>query len=847
MSFSYVKIANERHPRKGKRIRLSRINETIIEDLLLKDDVKVYLDGRKPARRLKDIDGAIKEEVFARGVLKKFLELREKSNKNEESSLRSLERLSSRLIGWCPRKDFASRLCFLRSVIRAILENYSGALSDLDDICADLIGLQAHPEFEYLVRHNRAVLLILQGNPRGFSNLVNIYQSNTATKLPNKIKNKGDVKNAAVDVQTGKDASDGRPDESVGDSKQKTDKDGSNKINNMILPTIIAIHEILEKVEGLDETYRPSGFDDFVKLEVFKEAQRTYRDIGKINWASEIRIWSDGEEFRPKKEGMGLALLLNINRDEDKIAQALAENRKIQNRDFDDCAKAYGHCQKECSEGDIVNSLKQFVYARERHLKLLKHSHPLELNELFEENRAAFSDYMNKDVEDLTNCYYDLILRQDHRGNNIEVSLLKFLQDRLDELRDIRGNMFVFIKDDCGSAECSQLAMLIERLQKCRLGFLYVWDLLSVGYYNKKEALFQNGFNTLVYSINEQKEEWGKRLVSNEAPWSIDSTDLKDWRFTVRACWSALIAEYCLKRLREFLSEDIVSDDIRSLFKDITEAIDGLIFDAENNLGRLSCADILDGININIELLKNSALYLIYEFSTIINKDIKMPETPSDVEPYTDRIIKAVKMKDQTTFPSEQEAEKQDIVKKLFGVFDTYYPEDPPVTCLTLDPVRLEPGKKIMKEIDDLKVHVMGDKLNQDYNRYKSRILILEAWSRLQQLKKGEKELNADEVDKVEKKFKNALGYQRNAPLALWGLAHLKIMETKFSPWEQDSMLHAFGHSDHELNSVTSRQDIPEPTSDELKLGIVTRERFELFSQAIDNIIKDEERSDESH
>lgn len=81
------------------------------------------------------------------------------------------------MIPWCRQQEYEVRLRFIRAAIREMLGNHMEALSDLNKIMDVRDVLNGYPEFDYLVNHNRAVLMILQSKPEGIAALFDMYNA----------------------------------------------------------------------------------------------------------------------------------------------------------------------------------------------------------------------------------------------------------------------------------------------------------------------------------------------------------------------------------------------------------------------------------------------------------------------------------------------------------------------------------------------------------------------------------------------------------------------------------------------------------------------------------------------
>ncbi|CAN2039460.1 hypothetical protein GMMP15_1250002 [Candidatus Magnetomoraceae bacterium gMMP-15] len=132
--------------------------------------------------------------------------------------------------------------------------------------------------------------------------------------------------------------------------------------------TLIAIHDILEKAENID--CLPEDWQEINKEELKYEIQNIIKNED-INWYRQIAPWPDGKKFNSSNSGWGLAFVLDVDKDEDKIAHALAHEIKSQHPEYESCARDYTQC---LNTDNIEKAFEKFINAREKYLKLKKES-----------------------------------------------------------------------------------------------------------------------------------------------------------------------------------------------------------------------------------------------------------------------------------------------------------------------------------------------------------------------------------------------------------------------------------------------------------------------------------------
>lgn len=942
MLFSYV-LATNGH-RKGKRIAAAQITSEIIKDQHIKCNMKVLLDGKTPPYRLREVEGAIDESEFVSAMVDKFASIRKEISPRASISITAFEKQLSRLIDWCRHRRHAFRLRFLRASLMATRGNNAAALKDLNVIWSDRNVLKGYPEFDYLVRHNRAILLILLGNVEGLSSLLDLFgaaqkkvrrrtlqmdsDNKKSRKQQNTIeeesaqnaKDETPIKTEALgvdhqaeqrDAKAGDDDSGlesgfgSSPTESIrGEKRDPAEgiiaidkslasdspmvKIRPSKWRYLYLPTLIAVHEIVKKIEAIeasDPTYRPAmlkGFDSTelheligIKLEEMLQdlfVNSTSPDSGwsTLLWQEHLVIWPAQNGFVNKKKFIGFALLLNIDWDEDIITHILAEYRKVYRRDVEICLKAYSQSRKSCSEGRIIPALRHFVDARRRQKKYGQHISTADVEEAYNNCVSALIEILNWDQESIGATYFRILNRQDNYPAPVEEHFANLLRKLFNAVLDHCDRILDLLADDAARDNCARIDRQTAEFDRTRIGLYCLTDLMTHGYYDQRETLFEQGINALADRIQNQKNAWLRRVIGEVHPWGLDHSETHSWHDYVRAGWPALISEFCLTRIRWLLSKNMLAKTEKKSFEQVFQVLNAIIVEAEGHLCRGLPTDLGDEPVLDLADLKLSVSRLMDELVAVLKPDPDEPESPGYIGPIAQQVYNALKMTEKNQFPQPLDSDKRRAAGKLIRLFDHCYPENIPATCLYLEPAGLDTGFEILDRIRNLEILINGEPSRQAYRKRMARLQTIKAWQALHELQrridhswditdKTENGLWADrnakvsgaelngEIEKVKHKFEEVMNLDPNAPFILWGLSHLRVLAAGLAPWLQDTLLYLLGSTDKDLADIQKTEQVltmsvPKGRYDLnacFNPKLMTRDRYNAFLKVVGSLEKD--------
>ncbi len=644
MVSTFITIADEGQPRNGEVLSVKQLPYLVYEDesfvplcLALEGNCE---DGRP--RTLKEIcieAGA--SDIWLETVIYHFRRLREErvaSGGHRESSgkggrraravmIADLEQKSTRMAEWMDGDDLY-KLLFLRSGLRVMMGNRRGALLDLETISGNHKSLGAFVEFDYLCRHNRAVLQILLEEGSGFSILADIVRSlwqevlgALGTKKSGGEKGgskeggrKGQKVARAQPPQDGSataDASIDVPDLMEEAIEELPDDEGTKgtgakadsksadvkqppsppKQSLNILPTLVSCMEIKSILDRLDERYVPEDFKEITWSQLPGLMDEYWEYMDRSDWASDILPWFYEKEPDSIAKGFGLALFLDSRKDHREIASCLSEIRAAKESLMESCCNSYFEV---FSAPSPAKALEKFLYAEKRQKSLDTNLRSAEFKERF---RSA-AHQVEKEIKRVAKKFksrLDSLETKVSSDERIVGTFLVALKEEKDALVELNDRIAAYVKSG-DNRSFSTLEALAERWRRSYFRARIVFDMLDCGYMmlkNAEQRLSKNDFRDVRAEMDSLAAEWEKRLASSESPWMDADGNLDSWRYWGICHWKAFAAEFVIHLIGkankegrmppawEGLPPDLAKKRRNEVFHALAYTLDGLVIDAD--------------------------------------------------------------------------------------------------------------------------------------------------------------------------------------------------------------------------------------------------------------------------
>ncbi|CAN2045036.1 hypothetical protein GMMP13_160004 [Candidatus Magnetomoraceae bacterium gMMP-13] len=423
-----------------------------------------------------------------------------------------------------------------------------------------------------------------------------------------------------------------------------------------------------------------------------------------------------------------------------------------------------------------------------------------------------------------------------HDDNSLEKNILDQFGKKIELLDNYGKEIFTFLQND----NLSEVKKKLNEWKNIKKDISYYVDLLQVGYYNKLSYLKSFDIMELSKKINQEKNDWYKRVTGKEEPWALDSKDLMKWRCWAKAQWTALMAEFCLNYLRQFISTSGYIDnkkDISNINIELRNTIENLILDAEDNYNEIKDEEKFCQLDPSKTNMLNQVQDWFIEFNKLLksnelNND-KKRTTRIDSKIFIDQVTREQHIKKKQLFPTAGKEDINDMIEQLFQEFDKYCGE----TQMDFEESDIQKSKEILDTIENLIGQSIGNPLYGKYLKRKSRYMASRALTDLEQ-----ENINKEMLSTIENQFNESLQYNSEESKALWGLARIKVFD--FPRHFQHEMLHVFGYynkddEDYDLTKIKLKNIPYDENFKTFQSDKITTKRFEEFLQAISNIKKE--------